>query len=151
MPSTAIYEENGSAVGYNINGNKVTFRTAIANGTVKYFIVYFDDDSNFVEQTQTINGVDNLTEVMGPIQPVVLLQYKKILALNNSNYTRVKNATGLPRDFSLRLSDPDNSQTILNFGPPPPPSGNIVSFRRLTFYQNSTGAIRRGRLNIQTW
>ena len=150
VPSTIIYEENGSVVPYNINGKVITFSTSITAGASKYFTVYFDDDSNFPERSATISGVDNITETVGHVQAFPLVQYNSILLLNNSNYTRVMNATGMPRDFSIRLLDL-NGATILNFGPPPPPSGNVISFQRYTLYQNGTGHIRRGRLSVQTW
>src|SRR3989338_244668 len=54
VPSVAVYEANGSRAGYEINGNVVTFRTAVGADSAKNFTVYFDDDSTFVEQTQSI-------------------------------------------------------------------------------------------------
>src|SRR3989338_198491 len=151
IPSVAVYEDNGSSVGYQINGNTISFRTAINTNSAKRFIVYFDDDSNFMEQTQSISGVDNLTEIIEPVQVLPLIQYRKLLALNNSNYTRVKNSTQLPRDFGIRIVDVNSSSTIMSFGPPVPPSGNIVSFRRNSPYKNSTGSVRNARMTIQVW
>ncbi len=151
VPSTMIYEEGGPVVPYSISGNTITFSTAITAGTAKYFTVYFDDDSNFAERTSTVTGVDNLTESIGHIQAFPLVQYRKLLLLNNSNYMAVINATGLPRDFNMQLIDTGTSVAIMNFGPSAPPSGNVVAFQRYTLYQNSTGDIKRGRLLIQSW
>lgn len=151
IPSVAVYEANGSRVGYEISGNIVTFRTAVNANSAKNFTVYFDDDSNFREQTQSITGVDNLSEVIEPVQPIWLIQNKKMTALSDANYTRVKNGTGLPRDFGIRMNDVDANNNVLSFGPPVPPSGNVVSFRRFALYQNASGAIRKGRLTIQVW
>lgn len=151
VPSTAIYEDNGSAVPYSISGNIITFSTAITAGTAKYFTVYFDDDSNFAERTSTITGADNLTEIIGHVDKFPIIQYRKLLLLNNSNYFAVKNATGLPRDFNMQLVDIGTNATILNFGPASPRHGNVVAFQRYATYQNSTSAINRGRLVIQSW
>ena len=95
--------------------------------------------------------MDNLTETTTAAETIQLVQYSKLALLGNSNYTRVKNSTAMPRDFSIRLTDISTNATVINFGPPPPPSVNIVSFRRFTLYQNSTGGIRRGSLIIQGW
>ena len=151
VPSTAIYEDNGSVVPYSISGNTITFSTQISSGTAKYFTVFFDDDSNFAERTSTITGVDNLTESIGHIDKLPVIQYRKLLLLNNSNYFTVKNATGLPRDFEIKLIDTGTSVNIIDFGATPPPNGNVVAFQRYGIYQNSTGAIRRGKLLIQSW
>ncbi|KHO48148.1 MAG: hypothetical protein QT00_C0001G0161 [archaeon GW2011_AR5] len=151
IPSVAVYEANGSRVGYEINGNIVTFRTAISANSAKNFTVYFDDDSTFPDQTQSITGVDNLSEVMEPVQPVQIIQNRKMGALENANYTRIKNSTGLPRDFGIRMNDVDASSSVLSFGPPVPPSGNVISFRRFALYQNATGAVRKARITIQVW
>ena len=118
---------------------------------MKYFTVFFDDDSNFVEHTATITGVDNLTESRGHVQAFPLIQYRKLLLLNNSNYSAVVRATGLPRDFNIQLIDIGTSNVIMNFGPSTPPNGNVVAFQRYTMYQNSTGSIRRARLLVQSW
>ncbi|HIG97702.1 MAG TPA: LamG domain-containing protein [Candidatus Aenigmarchaeota archaeon] len=151
VPSTFVIDENNAPAAYNINGNTVTFVTDINPNGDKTFTVYFDDDSNFAEQSSTITGNDNLSETWTPPQAISVVQYRKLLFLNNSNYTRVKNATQLPRDFNIKLVDTGTSATILNFGPSAPPAGNVVSFRRFVLYQNSTGAMRRGRVTIQTW
>lgn len=150
VSSTSIYDSNGLWTAYEINGTVVTFGTNIQPNADKTFTIYVDDDENFREQTTSITGTDNLSEVI-IMQTIPLVQYKKITFLNNSNYTRVKNATQLPRDFSLRLVNENTSVVELNFGPPPPPSGNVVAFRRFTLYQNSTGGIRKGRLTVQVW
>lgn len=151
VPSTVVYLSDGTPVNYQLSGNTITFSSNVAVNSTNIYNIYFDDDSDFVEQTSTVNGVDNLTEISGPIEIFPLLQYRKLIFLNNSNYTRVKNATQLPRDFSIRLIDTGTSATILNFGPPAPPGGNVIAFRRFAMYQNSTAAIRRGRLIIQVW
>ena len=151
IPSVAVYEANGSSVGYEINSNTITFRTAVNANSAKNFTVYFDDDSNFAEQTQSITGVNNISEVIEPVQAIYIIQNRKMSALSNSNYTRVKNSTGMPRDFGIRMNDADASYSVLSFGPPVPPSGNIVSFRRYALYQNATGAVRKARITIQVW
>ncbi|MFA4820317.1 MAG: LamG domain-containing protein [Candidatus Aenigmatarchaeota archaeon] len=151
VPSTFVIDNNNAPIAYQINGSTVIFNASINSNANKTFTVYFDDDSNFAEQSTTMSGSDNLSEMWLAPQAIYLVQYRKLLFLNNSNYTRIKNSTQLPRDFSIRLMDTGTSATILNFGPPAPPSGNVVSFRRFTFYQNSTGAVRRGRITIQTW
>ncbi len=151
IPSVYILESNGSRVGYEISGNTVTFRTAISANSAKTFTVYFDDDSNFVEQTQSITGVDNLSEVIEPVQSISLIQNRKMQFLTNSNYTRMKNASGLPRDFGIRMNDVDANNNVLDFGPPEPPSGNVVAYRRFALYQNATGAVRKARVTIQIW
>lgn len=149
--TTAFYDDNGNPTPYEISGTIVTAKTTITPNSDKTFTIYVDDDSNFREQTTTISGTDNLSEVITQPQAIPIVQYKKILFLNNSNYTRIKNATQLSRDFAVRLVNANTSVVELNFGPSPPPSGSIVALRRFTLYQNSTGGIKKGRLTVQVW
>ena len=151
MPSTFILNDANAPVPYQISGTKITFNISVNAYAVRNFTFYFDDDSKFPEQTISVSGTDNLTETRTRPQEIQLVQWKKLLALNSSNYTRVKNATGMPNDFSVVLIDKGSNATVLNFGPPPPPSGNVVSFRRFTLYQNSTGAVRRGDMQVKVW
>ncbi len=151
IPSLYILEANGSRAGYEIDGNTVTFRTAINANSAKNFTVYFDDDSNFPEQTQSLAGVDNLSEVIEPVQMISVIQNRKMTFLTNANYSRVKNSTGIPRDFGIRMNDVDANNNVFDFGPPEPPSGNVVAYRRFALYQNATGAVRKGRVTIQVW
>ena len=150
VSSTYIYDDNGNSVPYNINGNVITFNSSIAVNTTKNFTVYFDDDANFQERTVAVAGSDNLTEKIFRASTVGVVQYRKILFLNSSNYTIVRNATQTPRDFRITLTDL-NGQVIFTFGPQPPESGNIVATRRFVVYQNATAAIRGGALNVQVW
>lgn len=151
VPSTFVIDNNNVPVAYQISGNTVIFNASINSNTDKTFTIYFDDDSNFAEQSTAMSGSDNLSETWTPAEAISIVQYRKLLFLNNSNYTRVKNSTQLPRDFSIKLIDVGTSATILNFGPTTPPAGDVVSFRRFVLYQNSTGAMRRGRVTVQTW
>ena len=151
VPSTFVIDNNNAPAAYQINRTIVIFNTSIDSNADKTFTVYFDDASNFAEKSTTMSGSDNLSETWTPAETISIVQYRKLLFLNNSNYTRVKNATQLPRDFSIKLVDTGTNANILNFGPTTPPAGNVVSFRRFVLYQNSTGAMRRGRVTIQTW
>lgn len=84
------------------------------------------------------------------MERVELMQYRKIMLLNSTNYTRLKNATQMPRDFRIWLLDSGGSY-VFTYGPSAPGSGNVVAMRRHVVYQNSTGGIRKGTLNIQVW
>ncbi|MEK6888410.1 MAG: LamG domain-containing protein [Candidatus Aenigmatarchaeota archaeon] len=151
VPSTFVIDNNNAPAAYQINRTIAIFNTSIDSNADKTFTIYFDDDSNFAEQSTTMSGSDNLSETWLAPEAISVVQYRKLLFLNNSNYTRIKNSTHLPRDFSIKLVDTGTSATILNFGPATPPAGNVVSFRRFVLYQNSTGAMRRGRVTVQTW
>ena len=150
VSSTSIYDDNGDNVPYNINGNTITFNSSVAVNTTKNFTVYFDDDANFPERTTSVAGSNNLTERIFPVQSIGIVQYRKIIFLNNSGYAAVKNATQLPRDFRITLAD-SNGLAVLTFGAQPPQSGNIVATRRFVIYQNATGHIRGGSMNVQVW
>ncbi len=148
--STAVYDDSGNQAAYEISGNMITFVVNVPTGVTKNYTVYFDDDSNFSSQSVSQSGVDNLSEIVSQAEKIYELQYRKIIMLNSSDYSSVKNSTGLPRDF--RISVVDNfGGTFFQFGGTVPTAGNIIALRRFILFQNSTGGIRRGYLNVQVW
>jgi hypothetical protein len=149
--STAIYDDSGNTVAYNINGNTISFNTSVAVNSTKNFTVFFDTDSNFTSGSVAVAGADNLSETIYPVQKIEIMQYRKMLQLNLSNYTMLKNITQTPRDFRITITDVFTSLVFFDYGPAPPPSGNVVAMQRFVAYQNSTAGIRRGALNVQVW
>lgn len=147
LGSVYVYDDDGSEVAHEINGNRVIFRVNIPVNVTKNYTVYFDDDSNFTIQSTAQTGVDNLSEVIS-FDKISVLQYTKMFLLNGTNYTLVKNSTGLQKDFRISIVD---NVTAFQYGGIAPNGGNIVALRRYVLFQNSTGGIRRGYLNIQTW
>jgi len=149
--STSVYD--GSAeVPYQINGGNITFRTDINANEVKYFTVYFDDDSNFTSKSTAVNGNNTLREYFLAIQPVNVIQYKKIQILNSSNYTSVKDSIS-GRDFRITLKNIEvtPNTNFFTYGADVPRSGNVVSMQRYSIFQNSTAGIIDGKVIIQVW
>lgn len=149
--STEIYE-SGARVPYNINGNNITFRTDISANTAKTFTVYFDDDSNFTSRSAGIDGNNTITETVHFVQPISVLQYRKMQTLNASNYTAVRNSLGV-NDFSLLLEDTDTNpvSAFFFYGGEAPRSGNVIALPRHSIFQNSTAGIRNGKITVKTW
>jgi hypothetical protein len=149
--STEIYLD-GSRVPYNINGYNITFRTDIAANTKKIFTVYFDDDSNFTSRSVTINGNNTITETVHFVQPIPVIQYRKLQTINASNYSAVRDSLGID-DFNIVLQDIDTNpvSTFFSYGGEVPRSGNVIAMQRNHVYQNSTAGIRNGRLIVKTW
>lgn len=148
--STAIYNESNSSVNYNINSDIISFTANIASSGSALFTVYFDADSNFTGMSVPVSGFDNITEVFYPAEELRIVQYKKIIELNKTSYSLVKNMSGIP-DFRLRIVDMQTNQTFLDYGSLPPSKANVVALQRYVLYQNSTAGIRQGRIIIQTW
>ena len=114
------------------------------------FTVYFDDDSNFTSRSVAVSGYDNLTEIVYPAEEVMVVKYNKIIDINKTSYSLVKNISGIS-DFRLRVIDATTNQTFLDYGSPTPTKANIVALQRRLLYQNSTAGIVQGKIIIQTW
>jgi hypothetical protein len=149
--STVVYNETNDMVPYQIVGDNITFRTDIASSQSKWFEVYFDDDSTFEDRSTTITGTNNLTETIYPVEKIEILQYRKMIDLNNTNYTAVKNLSSVDNDFRARVLDTNTSTFFLTYGETPPSHTNIIAFQRFMLFQNSTAGIRGGKFIIQIW
>lgn len=149
--STEMYLD-GVRVPYNINDDNITFRTNIDANTNKTFIVYFDDDSNFTSRSVSIDGNNTITETAQFVQPVPVIQYKKLQAINGSDYVSVRDSLGLD-DFSITIQDIDTNpvSTFFSYGGEVPRSGTVIAIQRNHIFQNSTAGIRNGRLVVKTW
>ncbi|MBI3190092.1 hypothetical protein HYZ41_00135 [archaeon] len=147
--STEIYS-GSSEVQYQIDVDKVTFKTDINANAMKIFQIYFDDDSNFTSRSTSVTGNNNITETIYPIEILKLIQYKQLQALNNSDYATVRDTAGTG-EFLLTLTDTTTSETFFTYGAEVPRSGDVVAMQRYVLFQNSTGGIRNGRLLAQAW
>lgn len=150
--SVVIYNETNYQVPFQINGSNITFSVNVTVNASRQFTVYFDDDSLFGEKSQNVvTEVDNLTETSLPVERISILQYEKMLQLNQSNYTNVRNTGDVESNFRIKLIDYDTNATFIDYGGTTPRKGNIIALQRYAVFQNSTAGIRNGRLTIQTW
>ncbi len=148
--STAIYDQNGTMQPYNIDADSAVFRTDINASNSKIFTVYFDDDSNFTSSSSAVSGVNNLSEKILMLQEIPVVQFKKILQLNETVYDHTVNITGI-KNFKLTLLDVKTQLEFFAYGGLSPSKGNIISFQRYVLYQNSTAGVNKGRLRVQVW
>lgn len=145
--STEIYVDGGR-VPYNINGYNITFRTNIDANTIRTFTLYFDDDSNFTSRSVSVDGNNTIAETIHFVQPISVIQYRKLQTLNRSNYTEVRDSLGL-KDFSIRIDDAGTQ--FFSYGGQAPRSGNVIVAQRYNIFQNSSAGIRNGSITIKTW
>jgi hypothetical protein len=148
--STSIYDESSNTVAYQISGSNITFNTTMLSSQVKWFTVYFDDDSNFTSMSSSVSGTNNLTETLYPVQEISLLQYRKIMKLNGTDYEKMKNSTSMNAGFRITLLNEANS-TIFDYGGTLPKSSTIISLKRRVLMQNSTAGIRYGSILVRIW
>jgi len=150
--STVIYDINtSSTVSYQRNTDLVKFNASINENRHKFFMVYFDDDSNFTGVSSTATDSNNITEKIYPVEEISLIQWKKINELTQLSYGNVKNSTGLQYDFNILLNDLDTGSTIMEFGESLPNRGTVVSVERLVIYQNSTAEIKSGKIIVRVF
>ena len=149
--STVIYDiSNNNMVSYQRNSDLIRFNVSINSNQHKFFMVYFDDDSNFTGSSIAASESNNLTEKIYPVEEISLIQWKKINQLVQLSYGNVKNSTGLQYDFNILLTDlADN--TVLEFGQSLPSRGTIVSVERRVLYQNSTAGIGTGKIIVRVF
>lgn len=149
--STKIYDDMNMSLPYQINGDNITFVADVNASQARWYIVYFDDDSIFEDRSSAVTGVDNLSETRYAVEKINVLQFRKIMDLNRTNYTAARNLTEIGSEFRIRIYDVNTSSYFYSFGSTPPRRGDIVSFQRYMLYQNSTADINRGRMRIQVW
>jgi hypothetical protein len=152
--STAIYNETGNYVSYNVAGTVITFSIPIQASEERWFTVYFDDTSNFTDYSTTVTGasnVNNITEKLYPAQQISIVEYREIQRMQESVYSAVKNATGTRNDFNIEIFDTETNSTFANLGGSPPKRGDVVSLERSVLFQNSTAHVIRGTLIVKVW
>ena len=117
------------------------------------FTVHFSEGSVFPPRSRALIAGNNNTinETVLYLERMPLLQYNKLVHLNQSNYTKVKDSSDIENDFNLLLEDADTNVTLVQFGKDVPKRGNVVALRRFALFQNATGAVRNGRLTIRVW
>jgi hypothetical protein len=149
--STKIYDSNNNPVSYQINGTTISFATNIVANESKLFTVYFDDDSSFEDGSVAVTGSNYINETLYPIERIDLVQYEKIYALGNADYSAVRNGTNTTNNFRIRIQDYGTGSYILTFGDNPPRSGDVIALQKYIVFQNITGGIRSGKLIVQVW
>ncbi|MBI5347017.1 MAG: hypothetical protein HZB66_00205 [Candidatus Aenigmarchaeota archaeon] len=148
--STAVYENGTHEIARQVSGNTVSFSTAIDASEEKWFLVYFDDDSNFTRSSDNVSGSSNITEKIFPVYKISLVQYKKIQTVESLGYESLRNTTGA-KNFRITITDISDSQNILDFGGTVPKEANVVALDRRVIFQNETGGIRSGDLIVKIW
>ena len=153
--SIIIYNEAGTQIECEVNETSklAKFNISINANQSKWFTVYFDDNSNFSQSAYPDFNVgspaDNLTELFYPIYKIPVIQYRKISALNNSNYTAMKNETDVKYDFNITLKN--STSDWFTFGEEIPKKGDINSVQKYVLFQNSTAGINEGILRVYAW
>ncbi len=148
--STVIYENGTVEIQRQLDRESVTFKANIGINESKWFLVYFDENSNFTMSTQTISGTNSVREKFFPAHKVSVVQYRKIQQLTSMDYEHLRNTTGI-ENFRITISDLSDSQNIADYGGSLPKEGNIVSLGRRIVFQNQSGSIRNGNLVIRVW
>ena len=147
--STVVYDENNNSLSYQISTTNITIALPVNASQVRYVTLYFDDDSNFTSRSVSVSGTDNLTEKIFFPEKLDVLQFRQVQKVMNANYTLLKNATQIGKDFAITILDVDNNTNFMSFGAAMPRRGNVVAFQRYMLYQNSSGFVRKGRLTVQ--
>ncbi len=149
--SITVYNPGNNTVTYQQSGSNISFAVpSISANETQWYTVYVDDDGIFANVSKAVTGTDNMSETVLPAEEIFVLDNLKLQNLNASDYTRVKNATGLG-NFRIRLYDTNTTSNYIVFGDTVPRRGDVVALNRYFLYQNSTGGVRPGRLTIQTW
>jgi len=149
--STTVYDQNFLRIPHQKNGSNVTFVTNISINETKQFYVYFDDDSNFDDNPSGVNGEDNITEEIYPVHEITLLQYQKLMDLNTSNYTKIKDSLDIKSEFRIEIIDTKTNLTFMSFGKSLPKEVDISALQAFALFQNITADIINGKVIFRTW
>ena len=118
---------------------------------IRWYAVYFDDDSVFPDISTAVSGINNLTETITGYERISVLQYEKIRQLNSSDYNSVKNASDIENNFNVQVYDTLTNATFEDFGSTPPSKGDIIALERFAVFQNSTAGVRQGKIIVKVW
>ncbi len=153
IDSVTIYNESNAIVDHYVHGMNVSFIANISINETRIFTVYFSEGSTFPSRSKSliIGNNNTINETVFYLEKIPILQYNKLVHLNQSNYTRVVNSSDIENDFNILLEDADTNVTFMQFGKDIPKRGNVVALRRFALFQNGTAAVRNGRLTIRVW
>ena len=151
--SVNIYNVNGTIVDHYVQGMNVSFTVNLSSNETQIFTVYFSEGSVFPPRSKAlVTGNNNtINETIYYLEKIPILQYNKLVHLNQSNYTEVINSSDIENDFNILLEDADTNTTLIQYGKALPNRGNVVAFRRFALFQNGTASVRNGRLTIRVW
>ncbi len=145
--STAVYNESGNEVSYQINGDEIRFKSFIGSNAASVFTIWFDDDSNFTSKSTAVSAEDNLSETILSVEKVRLVQYRNIIRLDSVPYDSVRNTTEFKNNFRIAITDLAN-QTFFEYGANLPGAADIVAIQKPVIFQNSTAGIKSGWLRV---
>lgn len=157
--SVVVYNESGSLVPCSISGKILSFESYISNNTAKWYRVWFsrNSTSNFSSPycSASVSGTNNLTtanrnETIYPYRSSLVMQYRKLDAMNRSEYDIMKGVTGSAYDFHITIRDLAGT-AVYDYGSGIPRKGDISSFRKKVLYQNSTSGIEEGYIYVYLW
>lgn len=157
--SVIVYNESGAPVPCSISGKILTFESYISNNTAKWYKVWFsrNSTSNFSSPycSASVSGTNNLTtsnrnETIYPHRSSLVMQYRKMDAMNRSEYDIMKGVTGSAYDFHITIRD-SAGNAVYDYGSSIPRKGDVSSFRKRVLYQNSTAGICEGYLYVYMW
>ena len=153
ITSVIIYNQSGNIVDHYVHGMNVSFVTNLSTSDIQIFTVYFSEGSMFPLRSKAlVTGNNNtINETIYYLEEIPVLQYNKLVHLNQSNYTKLKESSDIENDFNVLVEDADTNNTVIQFGKEIPKRGNVVAFRRFGLFQNSTASVRNGRLTIRVW
>ncbi|MFC2143243.1 hypothetical protein ACFLQN_02485 [Candidatus Aenigmatarchaeota archaeon] len=144
--SVSILDNESNPVPHARNDMLISFLTDIGIYKIKYFTVYFDDDSNFTSTGEEIEGINAINEIVYPIEERKIIQYRKILKMVDYDYQELKNMLGT--EFKIELQSYTN---FFEIGGTAPERGDISVIERSVIIQGSDRQIEEGKLRLYVW
>ena len=157
--SVIVYNESGSLIPCQISGNIVSFNANIANNTCMWFRIWLsrNSTSNFSSAacSASISGNDNLTtsnrnETVYPPHESPVLSFRKLDALNRSQYRIMKRFISPGYDFHVSLRAASGA-TVMEYGGDVPRKGDIDAVKKSVLFQNSSAGIEEGFMTVYIW
>jgi hypothetical protein len=137
--NSVVFYKNGRSLQYSRIGDVYS---AVYNASDDSNLeVWFDDDSSFSDRSTAVIGEDRVLEQTWPAEQVEILEWKRIVALNNSDYNIRRQQLGYR--FQIKL------EPVLSWGEQP--AFGAVVLQQPVLWQDSTGEIRKGLLVASVW
>ncbi len=151
--SVVIYNETNGIVDQYVHGMNVSFTLNLSSGQAALFTVYASAGTVFPPRSAPlIVGNNNMiNETVLAAEKIPVIQYNKLVHINQSNYTALRESLDIENDFNILVEDADANTTLVQFGKEIPKRGNVVAMRRYALFQNATAAIKNGRITMRIW
>jgi len=111
--ATAVYDENGTFIPYDIDENVLFFSSSFDQYETKTFRVYILDDEYYKNATY-VTGTNELNQLIGPAKQIEVVHYGRFRKLKLTSYNIYKNRNIKHNNRPIRRYCPKKNKCCIN-------------------------------------